>query len=261
MSRKGKKPIIEVRGTSKSFWDHNTALKVVDDVSFDIYEGQKVSLVGPSGCGKTTILNMMAGLESIDEGNIRFYGEPVRGPNTNIGYLTQNDALLPWRGVLSNVCLPLEIKKVPRKERLKLGRNIIQKVGLEGFEKHKPLQLSGGMRKRAGLAQTLVYEPDILLLDEPFGALDAQMRILMQRQLKQLAHSLNLTLILVTHDLNEAIALSDKIIVFSKRPARICEVLDVNNSVDRDVLIRTKKDDELYAHIWGALEKQMETVS
>lgn len=231
------------------------SLPILKSVDFVVEHGAFVALVGPSGCGKTSLLNLAAGLAQPDEGSILYHGQSLTKPNTGAGYLTQDDALLPWRDVISNVGLPLEVKKVPKRERTEAARKMIAKVGLAGFEHHRPRQLSGGMRKRVSLARTLIYQPAMLLLDEPFGALDAQTRTLMQRQLLDLTTDLNLTVLLVTHDIEEAIALADKIVVLTTRPARIIEVLDVSQRDKRDVA-RSSADDTLFGHIWEHLAKQ-----
>ncbi len=208
---------------SKAFAHRRQTIPAVDPIDFDIRRGDFIAFVGPSGCGKTTLLNLAAGLLAPDGGQVRYAGEPLTGANTRIGYLTQADALLPWRSILANVTLPLEIRRVARAERAARALAILDRVGLKGFERHYPAQLSGGMRKRAALARTLVYEPETLLLDEPFGALDAQSRNVLQRQLARLAEELGLTVVMVTHDLDEAVALARRIVVFSQRPARIVD--------------------------------------
>jgi len=164
--------------------------------------------------------------------------------------------LLPWRDVLANVALPLEIKGVDKKSRFAAARDIIAKVGLAGFEHHRPAQLSGGMRKRVSLARTLIYKPETLLLDEPFGALDAQTRVLMQKQLLDLYVEFKLTVLLVTHDIGEAIALSDRIALLSARPGRLAEVLEVPHAESRDIFRRERGNEDLYAHIWDHLAAQ-----
>jgi NitT/TauT family transport system ATP-binding protein len=240
---------------SKAFASKQGLTQALDKVSLKIGRGQFVALVGPSGCGKTTLLNLIAGLVTADAGRVLYGADEVHSPNARVGYLTQLDALLPWRSVLSNVALPLEIRHVPKAERLRRARDIISRVGLEGFESHYPAQLSGGMRKRVAIARTLVYNPETLLLDEPFSALDAQTRIVIQRQLQDLVKELGLTVLLVTHDINEAVSLADTVVVFSKRPARVLETIDIggtNRSAAR------KSEDPLYERIWGLLANQID---
>jgi NitT/TauT family transport system ATP-binding protein len=231
-------------------------LLALDAINLRIERGSFVALVGPSGCGKTTLLNLAAGLAQPDAGSVHYNGVPLTNPNTCAGYLTQDDALLPWRDVLANVALPLEIKGVDKASRAASARAIIAKVGLSGFEHHRPAELSGGMRKRVSLARTLIYRPETLLLDEPFGALDAQTRVLMQKQLLDLCREFKLTVLLVTHDIGEAIALADRIALMSARPGRLVEVLDVPHGQNRDVFRRERGNEELYAHVWDHLAAQ-----
>jgi len=232
-------------------------VSVLEGIDLRVERGSFVALVGPSGCGKTTLLNLAAGLAQPDAGVVRYNSRQLLKPNTSAGYLTQDDALLPWRDVLTNVALPLEIKGIDKASRLERARDIIRKVGLSGFEHHRLGQLSGGMRKRVSLARTLIYQPETLLLDEPFGALDAQTRVLMQKQLLDLCRELKLTVLLVTHDIGEAIALSDRIALLSARPGTLVEVLDVPHSESRDVFRRERSNDDLYAHIWDHLAAQV----
>jgi NitT/TauT family transport system ATP-binding protein len=230
------------------------SLPVLQSIELEVARGSFVALVGPSGCGKTTLLNLAAGLVRPDEGTVLYNGAPLLKPNTDAGYLTQDDALLPWRDVLSNIALPLEVKKVDKATRTEAARRIIRKVGLAGFEHHRPAQLSGGMRKRVSLARTLIYQPATLLLDEPFAALDAQTRMLMQNQLLELTRELSLTVLLVTHDIAEAIALADRIILLTARPARIVDAVDVSQADRRE--IREEREHALFARIWNHLAEQ-----
>ncbi|MDB5643327.1 MAG: taurine-transporting AtPase, partial [Hyphomicrobiales bacterium] len=196
------------------------------------------------------------GLLAPDAGVASYAGEAIMGPNTRVGYLTQADALLPWRTILGNVLLPLDVRGTPSAEKRERARAILDKVGLSGFERHFPSQLSGGMRKRAALARTLVYSPETLLLDEPFGALDAQTRLLMQELLRDLVAELNLTVLLVTHDLDEAVALADRIVVFSRRPARVVADISVAqhfSSGARGAAFATP----LHAKIWDLLSNEL----
>ncbi len=249
--------VVAIDDVSKGFAARSGLTPAVDHVSLEVRRLDFVSLVGPSGCGKTTLLNMAAGLATPDAGRVLFEGRRLAGPNVGIGYLTQEDTLLPWRDALANVTLPLEVKGVPRAERRERARDMLDRVGLGGFEKHLPRQLSGGMRKRLSLARTLVYNPSFLLLDEPFGALDAQTRRVMQDELRGIVAGLGLTVMLVTHDLDEAIYLSNRILLFSKRPARLIEHIDVP---PRDPLQRNHRgtDEALRQHLWDRLAEQQE---
>lgn len=250
--------MIELAGVQKSFFVRGLPSPAVASASFTVHQKNFISIIGPSGCGKSTVLNMIAGLVVADAGSVMFGGRPVGGPNTSVGYLTQDDALLPWRTVLSNVTLPLEIQGVPKSRRNDAAEQMIERVGLRGFERHHPAQLSGGMRKRVSLARALVWGRNVLLLDEPFGMLDAQTKLLMQQLLVDLAQQLELTVVLVTHDLAEAIFLSDEIIIMSKRPGRILEKVAVNTPRPRDIAKRTQEEVTLYEHLWTALSPQQE---
>jgi NitT/TauT family transport system ATP-binding protein len=246
------RPMLTFDAVSRRFGD----LPALDRISLTVERGNFVALVGPSGCGKTTLLNLAAGLAKPDTGAVYYDGERLLKPNTSAGYLTQDDALLPWRDVLANVALPLEIKGVDKTTRFARAREIIRKVGLADFERHRPSALSGGMRKRVSLARTLIYRPETLLLDEPFGALDAQTRVLMQKQLLDLCRELKLTVLLVTHDIGEAIALSNRIVLLSARPGRVTEVMDVPHAPDHDVFRRERGNEELHSRIWDHLAAQ-----
>lgn len=239
----------------------NVLTQALHDVSFQVRQGEFVSLIGPSGCGKSTILNLTAGLYSPDKGTVAYEGSPVTQPNTSVGYMTQDDALFGWRHVIDNIALPLEIRRLAKAERRQQATDILSRVGLSGFERHYPNQLSGGMRKRVSLARTLVYQPDFLLLDEPFGALDAQTRLVMQRELKKIVKELKLSVMLVTHDLHEAITLSDRILVFSKRPARLIEEVHVPPATSLDDVAYEKEKTALYHHLWSLLTSEQELVS
>jgi len=238
---------------SKGFRSHGRFTQALENVSLEVRRGEFVSLVGPSVIVKKALFNWPAGFRRPVPGRVDVGCAKLTGPNTQVGYLTQDDALLPWRSVLANVALPLEVRGVGRPERLEAARRIIARVGLKDFEKHFPAQLSGGMRKRVALARTLVYRPETLLLDEPFSALDAQTRLVIQKQLRELVSELGLTVLLVTHDLHEAIALSDTIVVFSRRPARILETLEVPQPAGRDILRPRAADEQIYLKIWDLL--------
>jgi NitT/TauT family transport system ATP-binding protein len=249
--------ILSFRGVTKTFVHEGKSVPAVEGIDLDIGRGEFVALLGPSGCGKTTVLNLAAGLLRADAGTITYVGHGVAGPNTRVGYLTQADALLPWRTVIGNVTLPLEIRGVPRAERRERAIAVLDKVGLAGFGRHFPGQLSGGMRKRAALARTLVYAPETLLLDEPFSALDAQTRLLMQQQLRRLADDLGLTVVLVTHDLDEAISLADRIAVFSPRPARLLADIAVARQSPRPQGSSISMPTALHEAIWGLLSPEL----
>lgn len=193
-------------------------INILNHVNLTVKEGEFVAIVGPSGCGKSTLLNLIAGLSPCEAGKIEVFGAPVTGIDPRIGYVFQSHALLPWRTVLKNVELGLEISGFAASKRREMAREALSQIGLEGFENHYPSEMSGGMRQRASLARTLVSRPDILLMDEPFGALDAQTKLLIQDIFLDYWESHRKTVVFVTHDLSEAITLADRILVMSARP-------------------------------------------
>jgi NitT/TauT family transport system ATP-binding protein len=227
-------PAIRLNHVSKWFFKNGKRFAALQDVSADIPDGAFIALVGPSGCGKSTIFNMIAGFSRPERGEVIYQGRAITAPNIGIGYMTQKDSLLPWRSVLANVMLPLQLQKVPEAEARERTLNMLQRVGLKSFADHLPRELSGGMQKRTALARTLVFNPDTLLMDEPFGNVDIQLKLQLQRELMSLWEHARKTVVFVTHDLEEAIALSDRIIVLSRRPGRIKAVVPVNLHRPRD---------------------------
>jgi len=228
---------IRLVGAAKTFRVRGSELEALRPVDLEVGREEFVALVGPSGCGKSTILNLVAGLMAPSAGRVLYDGQEVTGPNRRVGYLTQKDTLLPWRATADNIRIALELKcrATPRAEASERVAEMMDLVGLKGFEHHYPAELSGGMRKRAALARTLIYEPETLLMDEPFGALDAQLKLLMLDQLQRLTQHRRMTVIFVTHDLGEAITLADRIVVISARPGRIRAIHDVRLERPRDV--------------------------
>ena len=228
---------IRLDGVSKSFTRRGAATPALTPIDLTVRAGEFLALVGPSGCGKSTILNMVAGLMPPSTGQVLYNGAPVAGPNRRVGYMTQKDTLLPWRTTADNIRLALELACRPTSRSAADDRvaAMIALVGLQGFEKHFPAQLSGGMRKRAALARTLIYAPETLLMDEPFGALDAQLKLVMLDQLQRLTQDRAMTVLFVTHDLEEALTLADRIVLFSGRPGRIAAIRDIPFPRPRDV--------------------------
>ncbi|MGX5805498.1 ABC transporter ATP-binding protein [Bradyrhizobium sp. Arg314] len=255
-------PIVEFDRVSKVFFKGSACVHALQNVSLHVNPGELLAVVGPSGCGKSTLLNLTAGLMQPGMGTVRYDGTDVRSVNTQVAYLTQKDNLLPWRTVESNVGLPLEVGKnrdlstALKKERIAC---YIAMVGLKGFEHHYPSELSGGMRKRAQLARSLVYEPDTLLMDEPFGALDAQLKLTLQAELLKTWEGSGKTLIFVTHDITEAISLADRVIIMSKRPGTIRSVAEINLPRPRDVFsIRFSPEfGEYFESLWAALREDL----
>jgi NitT/TauT family transport system ATP-binding protein len=233
---------------------------VIGDISLDVEDGTFVAIVGPSGCGKSTLLNLVAGLLQPQLGDIAIFGEPLTRINRHAGYLFQQDALLPWRTVLDNVMLGLVFRGVPRDEATQRARQWIARVGLTGFEDRFPHLLSGGMRKRAAIAQSWIVDPRILLMDEPFSALDVQTRQVMETELLDLWQESRRTVLFITHDLEEAIALADRVVVLSAGPAaRIKGDYPVALARPRDVAeIRLDPEFvELYRQIWADLRDEV----
>jgi sulfonate transport system ATP-binding protein len=243
--------IITFEGVGKTFVQNGREIDATTGISVRILEGEIVTIVGPSGCGKTTMLNLVAGLFRPTRGAVRYRGAEIAGINGRTGYMTQSDHLLPWRDTASNIAVPLEIRNVPREERARRVAELITLVGLTHFEASYPAKLSGGMKKRAALARLLAYDPETLLLDEPFAALDAQLRVRMQMELFALSRRLKKTVLFVTHDLDEAVALGDRCLVFSKRPGTI--VKDVTIPLPRDRNILELRRDPEYQRICGEL--------
>ena len=247
---------ISVQDVTKRFDTGYTALQ---NVSLEVRAGRFVALVGPSGCGKSTTLTLIAGLDAPTGGRVLVRDAPVEGVSRDVGFLFQRDALLPWKTVGENVALPLALRNVSRRETEERVTDWVARVGLRGFESNVPYQLSGGMRKRASLAQTLVYDPDIVLMDEPFSALDVQTRNLMEDELLGLWQGSGKTIVFVTHDLEEAIALADEVVVMTAGPARIKSHYTVNLARPRNVQ-EVRFDPhftELYSAMWGDLRDEV----
>ena len=234
-------------------------LVVVEDLTFSIQRGRFASLVGPSGCGKSTVLRLISGLLPLSGGEVFVNGEPVRRLRTDIGYMFQSDALIPWRTVLENVSLPLKFAGVDKRSREARAREWIATVGLTGFETCYPHQLSGGMRKRVSLACTLVSNPDIILMDEPFSALDVQTRNLMESELMAIWARDKKTVLFVTHDIEEAISLSDEVVVMTARPSRVKSVHEIDLPRPRNILeIRTDRCfHTIYTTLWNDMRDEV----
>ncbi|MBV8169035.1 MAG: ABC transporter ATP-binding protein [Alphaproteobacteria bacterium] len=248
-------------GAAKNFQVRGQTIRALQPVDIEVQPHEFVALVGPSGCGKSTALNLIAGLLRPTRGQVLYEGAPVEGLNLRVGYMTQKDTLLPWRTASDNIALALELqcRSVPRGEARDRVAQMIELVGLKGFERHYPAELSGGMRKRVALARTLIYEPECLLMDEPFGALDAQLKLLMQDQLQQLVQQRRMTVVFVTHDLGEAIALADRVLVFSARPGRIRAARDIQIPRPRDVFRMrfTEGFGKLHEALWDELKDEV----
>ncbi len=222
-------PALEFSAVTRAFpGDGGREVVAIRDVTFSVKPKEFVAVVGPSGCGKSTILNLTAGLDRPSAGCVCVAGEPVVGPNNHVGFMLQKDLLLPWRTIVHNVEFGLEARDVSKAERRQRALDELARCKLSDFADHYPHQLSGGMRQRAALARTLAIEPDLILLDEPFSALDAQTKMLLQKSFGQTIAATGTTTVLITHDLAEAVAMADRIIVLSERPGRVVEEITVD---------------------------------
>jgi NitT/TauT family transport system ATP-binding protein len=214
------------------------ALTAIRDVSFSVYDGEVVSLIGPSGCGKSTLLNIGSGLTAPSEGSAFVDGERVEGPNVQVAFMLQKDLLLPWRTIIENIMFGVEIQGVPPTERRRRAEELLSNFNLAEFSGHYPNQLSGGMRQRVALARTLAVDPHVLLLDEPFSAIDAQTRMVLQRDLARTLKQSGKTALLITHDLSEAVTLSDRVLVMSQRPGTIIDEITIDLPQREDPIAR-----------------------
>ena len=252
---------IRLAGLSKQFSVRGRETLALQPIDLDVKAEEFVAIVGPSGCGKSTVLNMIAGLMKPTAGKVFYDGAAVDGINRRVGYITQKDTVLPWRTAAENVRIAFELscRSDQRHEADARTAQIIELVGLKGFENHYPSELSGGMRKRVALARTLIYEPETLLMDEPFGALDAQLKLLMLDQLQKLTRERRMTTVFVTHDLAEAITLADRVVVFSARPGRIRRITDITLPRPRDVFkVRfTEAFSRLHEQLWDELKDEV----
>lgn len=249
-------------GVKKNFPKGDNLLTVLDKVTLQTAENEFTCIVGPSGCGKSTLLNLAAGLSPVDAGRVEFRGDTVTSVNRQVGYITQDSNLLPWCTVLENIELPLNIRKVGKNsaERRALAMDWIAQVGLQGFENHYPHQLSGGMQKRVSIARTLVYDPDVILMDEPFGPLDAITKMTLQNLLLKLWEERQKTIIFVTHDLTEAILLGDRVVIMTRRPGTVKAVLPVRMPRPRDAfsLSETPEYATIHRHFWDLMRTEVD---
>lgn len=249
-------PAVSLRGVTKSFPGYTA----VERIALDVRPGTFLSIVGPSGCGKSTVLNIAAGLMEATSGEVKIAGEPLRGINRKAAYMFQQDALLPWKTVLGNILLGLEFRGVEGAQATSQATEWIRRVGLDGFANHYPHQLSGGMRKRVGMAQTWIVNPDIVFMDEPFGALDVHTRLRMETEILKLWSETGKTVVFVTHDLEEAISLSDEVAVLSAGPAsHVVGIYRVDLPRPRNLIdIKTEsRFVELYSTIWSDLREEV----
>jgi len=245
------RPLLELKNVNYSYHTISGETKALEDISFTVNKGEFISIVGPSGCGKSTLLSIIAGLIDAESGSISVNG-------TNIGYMLQRDHLFEWRTIYKNVILGLEVQNKLNPASLKNVDHMLETYGLDAFRNSRPSELSGGMRQRAALIRTLALEPDILLLDEPFSALDYQTRLEVSDDISKIIKKEDKTAILVTHDLSEAIATGDKVIILSKRPGRIKKIISINLSIENRTPMTSRNAKEFkdyFNMIWEELSE------
>ncbi len=236
LSLDGKKIKLSLEHISQSYILNNKAFDAVQDVNFDVYDNEFLVILGPGYCGKTVLLNILSGLEAPVEGTVRLDGEVITGSDPRIGMVFQKTSLLPWKTVMENVEVGPKMAGVPKEERRKTAQKYIDMVGLQGFEKSYPSQLSGGMKQRVGIARAYTNSPEILLMDEPFGALDAQTRYAMEEEVQKIWQSEKRTIIFVTNNIEEAVYLGDRIVLLSNRPAHVKAIYDIDLPRPRDTV-------------------------
>ena len=253
---------IEIRDVTKRFLTpKGEVFTAIQDVTFTVEPGQFCAVVGPTGCGKSTTLSLVSGLDRPSEGSVWVGGRQVEGITDGVGFMFQADALLPWKTVLQNVALGLIFRKVAKKEAVERARDWIRRVGLAGFEDRYPHQLSGGMRKRVAMAAAWITEPRVLLMDEPFGALDVQTKAIMSNELTQLWEGSRPSVLFITHDLEEAIALADRVVVMTSSPGGVKEVFDIDIPRPRGSVQEIRFGNrflELHHEIWATLRDEVE---
>lgn len=256
---------IQIQGVSKSFVSATGEdIQVLAEVSMQIKKQEFFSIVGPSGCGKSTIFNIIAGLLKPTNGKVIVCGEEIDQTTGHVGYMMQKDLLLPWRSILDNVTLGLEVKGMSKKDRSDIAMDYLDRYGLASFAGAYPSTLSGGMRQRVALIRTLVTQPDIILLDEPFSALDYQTRLILEDEILSILKSEGKTGVLITHDIEEAIAISDRIAVMSKRPTTVKQVYDIGLASQYGSALKARSDQKFkqyFESIWSELDIQMGRIS
>lgn len=250
--------ILEIAGVSKTYGAAGgDPVRALDGVDLTVSEGEFVSVIGPSGCGKSTLFNIVGGLIPDYEGSVTIDGHPVDGAHKDVGVVFQEESTFPWRTTLDNVAFPLEVDGVDRASRTEAARRFIRLVGLEGFEDHYPAQLSGGMKQRTAVARTLAYEPRIMLLDEPFGALDEQTRMLLGDKMLEIWAELGQTMLLITHNITEAVQLSDRVVVMTFRPGAVKDVVRVDLPRPRTSdVIATPEFGTYVGRLWTLLREE-----
>ena len=249
--------ILVVDNLMKQFPTAEGLVAAVDRISFTVRTGEFLSVIGPSGCGKSTLFNIIGGLIGGHEGRVSIAGETVSGPHPAIGMVFQEESTFPWRTVIENIAFPLEIAGMAKAERLERARHFVHLVGLDGFEKRYPSELSGGMRQRVAIARTLAFEPKILLMDEPFASLDEQTRLLLGDKVLQIQQELQQTMLLITHNITEAVQLSDRILVMTYRPGRLKRMVEIDLPRPRtSEIVSSTAFGRYVAEIWHDLREE-----
>ena len=250
-------PILVVDDIVKSFATPDGVVTALDHVSLTVNPGEFVGVIGPSGCGKSTLFNIIGGLLDGYEGRVQVAGEEVRGPHPSIGMIFQEESTFPWRTVIDNVAFPLEIAGLAKAERYERARHFVELVGLDGFERRYPAELSGGMRQRVSMARTLAAEPKIMLMDEPFASLDEQTRLLLGDKVLQIQQQLKQTTLLITHNITEAVQLSDRILVMTYRPGRLKRMVEIALPRPRtSEIVSSEAFGRHVAQIWSDLREE-----
>jgi NitT/TauT family transport system ATP-binding protein len=249
--------LLVVENMVMRFGTAEDGVTALDNVSFTVAPGEFLAVIGPSGCGKSTLFNIIGGLLGGYDGRVAVAGEKVYGPHASIGMVFQEESTFPWRNVVDNVAFPLEIAGMPKRERIERARHFVSMVGLDGFEKRYPAELSGGMRQRVSMARTLASEPKILLMDEPFAALDEQTRLLLGDKVLQIQQQLNQTMLLITHNITEAVQLADRILVMTYRPGRVKRMVDIKLPRPRtSEIVSSEAFGRYVAQIWADLREE-----
>lgn len=245
---------LHVKGLHKAFGD----LQVLQNINFEIDEHEFVAIVGPSGCGKTTLLRTIAGIEKPDGGSIVIDGRPIKGPGADRGFVFQQDSLMPWRTIWKNLVFGLEVNRQLSDDNLSDAKELLKLVGLSGFEQYYPNQISGGMRQRVNLARALALNPEVLIMDEPFSALDAQTREMMQLELLRICHQGQKTVLFITHQIDEAVFLADRIVVLGRRPGWVKEIIPIDLPRPRNLPVkRTGRFGEYVDRVWNLIENDV----
>ena len=249
--------ILLVDNISKRFETPEGVVTAVDRVSLSVEPGEFLGIIGPSGCGKSTLFNIIGGLLDGYDGTVKVAGELVRGPHASIGMIFQEESTFPWRTVIDNVAFPLEIAGMARAERYEKARHFVSLVGLDGFERRYPAELSGGMRQRVSMARTLAAQPKIMLMDEPFAALDEQTRLLLGDKVLQIQQQLKQTTLIITHNITEAVQLSDRILVMTYRPGRVKRMVEIDLPRPRtSEIVSSEAFGRYVAQIWSDLREE-----